>query len=504
MTTEEKFQAAVNVIKGLPKDGPYQPSNEMKQIFYGLYKQATEGPCTEPKPPFYQVIAGYKWRAWNSLGNISKEEAMEKYVAELKKIIETMSYSADVASFMEALGPFYDYVEMPSKEVSIQSNTIIQNTAFHQHEQPAPESDSFRQDIAADATGPLQYEVAEKLVTNGIHEHKVDNADAVVYCHEQDKWNKVPLKNGFISNGDVKRNGVVSKSYFMGPNSGELPSVASSAQNNLSSAQRQDGVRPNKSAAVYSDTDSEEEYAMPPEELSGDECVVINGNGLPNKVTNRKGFPTLNCNSREQHHPSGLTGDESASDSSSICELNNHIPTGTDQQFAEVSAASPASAQCTSRGRAWCASVTNKGVAPQSLPGLVTYEQGQGGGGGDDVVIVLRQMQGDLQAMTRCLQAHLNDISQCLVALNRTSIALQAHSDGAAGGGGGGGGSSPDSEVAQRRQRQWWPFPELSPRSTFWLLLWPVLLHVALSAAKLAIKIRRRRKANVLNFRPAS
>ncbi|KAA0191909.1 hypothetical protein HAZT_HAZT004726 [Hyalella azteca] len=436
----------------------------MKQIFYGLYKQATEGPCTEPKPPFYQVIAGYKWRAWNSLGNISKEEAMEKYVAELKKIIETMSYSADVASFMEALGPFYDYVEMPSKEVSIQSNTIIQNTAFHQHEQPAPESDSFRQDIAADATGPLQYEVAEKL----------------------------------------KRNGVVSKSYFMGPNSGELPSVASSAQNNLSSAQRQDGVRPNKSAAVYSDTDSEEEYAMPPEELSGDECVVINGNGLPNKVTNRKGFPTLNCNSREQHHPSGLTGDESASDSSSICELNNHIPTGTDQQFAEVSAASPASAQCTSRGRAWCASVTNKGVAPQSLPGLVTYEQGQGGGGGDDVVIVLRQMQGDLQAMTRCLQAHLNDISQCLVALNRTSIALQAHSDGAAGGGGGGGGSSPDSEVAQRRQRQWWPFPELSPRSTFWLLLWPVLLHVALSAAKLAIKIRRRRKANVLNFRPAS
>ncbi|KAF2349662.1 Acyl-CoA-binding protein ACBP [Trinorchestia longiramus] len=85
-STEEKFRAAVNVIKGLPKDGPYQPSNEMKLTFYGLYKQATEGPCTEPKPSFYQVVAGYKWHAWSSLGQISKQEAMEKYIAELKKV----------------------------------------------------------------------------------------------------------------------------------------------------------------------------------------------------------------------------------------------------------------------------------------------------------------------------------------------------------------------------------------------------------------------------------
>ena len=59
----------------------------MKLTFYGLYKQATEGPCSEPKPSFYQVVAGYKWKAWSSFGDMSKEKAMETYVEELKKVL---------------------------------------------------------------------------------------------------------------------------------------------------------------------------------------------------------------------------------------------------------------------------------------------------------------------------------------------------------------------------------------------------------------------------------
>ena len=42
---DAKFEAAVGVIQGLPKDGSFQPSNEMKLKFYGFYKQAREGPC---------------------------------------------------------------------------------------------------------------------------------------------------------------------------------------------------------------------------------------------------------------------------------------------------------------------------------------------------------------------------------------------------------------------------------------------------------------------------
>lgn len=54
--------------------------------FYGLYKQAVEGPCTDPKPAFYEVVKGYKWRAWSNLGNMTQAQAKTCYVEELKKV----------------------------------------------------------------------------------------------------------------------------------------------------------------------------------------------------------------------------------------------------------------------------------------------------------------------------------------------------------------------------------------------------------------------------------
>lgn len=112
MSIEEKFRAAVRVIHSLPKDGkfksgfmynwrsyrvpltcfnitsigPYQPSNSTKLKFYGLYKQSTEGKNTTTKPGFWDVIGRAKWDAWNKNGDISKEEAMNKYVDCLKEV----------------------------------------------------------------------------------------------------------------------------------------------------------------------------------------------------------------------------------------------------------------------------------------------------------------------------------------------------------------------------------------------------------------------------------
>jgi len=111
MPVHQQFETAVGIIKNLPKDGPYQPSNEMMLKFYGYYKQATEGPCNDAKPNFWDVIRRAKWDAWHKLGDMSEEEAMTRYVDELKLIIETMSFSSDVAAFMESLGPFYESVE---------------------------------------------------------------------------------------------------------------------------------------------------------------------------------------------------------------------------------------------------------------------------------------------------------------------------------------------------------------------------------------------------------
>jgi len=99
-TIEDRFNAAVNVIRGLPKNGSYQPSNDMMLRFYSYFKQATLGPCTQKKPPFWDVVGRAKYDSYKSLGNIPKERAMELYVEELKKIIETMSYTDNVSDFM--------------------------------------------------------------------------------------------------------------------------------------------------------------------------------------------------------------------------------------------------------------------------------------------------------------------------------------------------------------------------------------------------------------------
>ncbi|XP_056630080.1 acyl-CoA-binding domain-containing protein 5 [Diorhabda sublineata] len=102
MTTEQKFNAAVNVIRSLPKNGSYQPSNDLMLRFYGYYKQATNGPCTGSRPAFWDLVGRAKYDAWKSLGDMTKQEAMNKYVNELHTIVETMSYSDKVANFLEA------------------------------------------------------------------------------------------------------------------------------------------------------------------------------------------------------------------------------------------------------------------------------------------------------------------------------------------------------------------------------------------------------------------
>lgn len=54
--------------------------------FYGLYKQATIGPCNTSKPGIFSVNARAKWNAWNDLGTMNKECAMQKYVEKLNEV----------------------------------------------------------------------------------------------------------------------------------------------------------------------------------------------------------------------------------------------------------------------------------------------------------------------------------------------------------------------------------------------------------------------------------
>ncbi|CAN7980420.1 unnamed protein product [Ixodes pacificus] len=122
MSTEDRFHAAVEVIRGLPKNGSFQPSHDLQLKFYAYYKQATQGSvaeCKVPKPRFWDIIGNAKWDAWMRLGDMSKEEAMQKYVEELVKIVEAMSYTDNVAKFMDLLGPLFDMT--PSEAALLQT-----------------------------------------------------------------------------------------------------------------------------------------------------------------------------------------------------------------------------------------------------------------------------------------------------------------------------------------------------------------------------------------------
>ncbi|XP_029421892.1 acyl-CoA-binding domain-containing protein 4 isoform X4 [Nannospalax galili] len=85
---QKQFQAAVSVIQNLPKNGSYRPSYEEMLRFYSYYKQATMGPCMVPRPGFWDPIGRYKWDAWNSLGKMSREEAMSAYITEMKLVAQ--------------------------------------------------------------------------------------------------------------------------------------------------------------------------------------------------------------------------------------------------------------------------------------------------------------------------------------------------------------------------------------------------------------------------------
>ncbi|XP_010269462.1 PREDICTED: acyl-CoA-binding domain-containing protein 4-like isoform X2 [Nelumbo nucifera] len=58
--------------------------NDVALLLYGLYQQATVGPCNVPKPRAWNPVESSKWTSWNGLGNMASTEAMRLFV----KILE--------------------------------------------------------------------------------------------------------------------------------------------------------------------------------------------------------------------------------------------------------------------------------------------------------------------------------------------------------------------------------------------------------------------------------
>lgn len=79
---EKLFDKAAKYVQTL---APELNSEQLLNL-YGLYKQATIGPCNICKPKWYQMQAIKKWEAWKNLGELDQETAMNNYICAVTKI----------------------------------------------------------------------------------------------------------------------------------------------------------------------------------------------------------------------------------------------------------------------------------------------------------------------------------------------------------------------------------------------------------------------------------
>ncbi|XP_021903488.1 acyl-CoA-binding domain-containing protein 3 isoform X2 [Carica papaya] len=79
---EKLFAAAAKFVEESGEKGNLASTgNDALMDLYGLHKVATEGPCREPQPMALKVFARAKWNAWQKLGNMNPDVAMEQYIA---------------------------------------------------------------------------------------------------------------------------------------------------------------------------------------------------------------------------------------------------------------------------------------------------------------------------------------------------------------------------------------------------------------------------------------
>lgn len=94
---DELFSAATAFVAAAAADRQ-KVSTESQLQLYGLYKIATEGPCSVPQPSALKMTARAKWQAWQKLGAMPPEDAMEKYLDIVSELYPTWTAGLTVKS----------------------------------------------------------------------------------------------------------------------------------------------------------------------------------------------------------------------------------------------------------------------------------------------------------------------------------------------------------------------------------------------------------------------
>ena len=85
-----EFQLASTYVKEKPSANT---DDETKLRFYALFKQGTVGKCTTQRPALnpLDIITTMErqamWDAWNTLGDLSQEEARQQYIQLLDETV---------------------------------------------------------------------------------------------------------------------------------------------------------------------------------------------------------------------------------------------------------------------------------------------------------------------------------------------------------------------------------------------------------------------------------
>ncbi|CAI5531234.1 unnamed protein product [Closterium sp. Naga37s-1] len=84
---EDRFSAAAALVTTMAATGNLRIGEGLQLLLYGLYKQASDGPCDTKQPAVYSFKARAKWDAWKKLGSMRQDEAMAQYVGLVEQII---------------------------------------------------------------------------------------------------------------------------------------------------------------------------------------------------------------------------------------------------------------------------------------------------------------------------------------------------------------------------------------------------------------------------------
>lgn len=132
---DETFSAATAFVAATAADrSSLKVSNELQLQLYGLYKIATEGPCSTPQPSALKMTARAKWQAWQKLGAMPPEDAMEKYIEIVTELypswaagsaIKKQGRDTSASSSAESKGPMgpvfstFIYEDEPGNELKL-------------------------------------------------------------------------------------------------------------------------------------------------------------------------------------------------------------------------------------------------------------------------------------------------------------------------------------------------------------------------------------------------